>query len=526
MSLLYAIQIVYTRCKAQAFCGTIVVMKSAHLVYPHQLFKKDFLPEGTTHVFVIEDPLYFGSDAKYPVFFHKQKLILHRASMRRYIEEVLWPAGVDVEYIEFSDLVDSGDIIQKLKGFDSATVYEVVDYELQQRLMAAATSVPEVPKLQYLDTPNFYLKRDEVSEYFGSSKKTVFSTFYQWQRERFNILIGDDYKPVGGKWAYDEESHKRLPENQAVPTFEVYGTNKYVEEAREYIHKNFPNNPGKDEDFCWATNHQEAEEWLQAFIKNRLESFSPFMEAIDGQAPWAYHSGLTPAINTGLLQPQDVVQAVLDAHAKKPLSLASVETFVRQIVGWREYVRGTYQTHHVALRTANVFGHKRKLTQDWYDGTTGIPPIDDVIKKVQARSYAHHIERLMVIGNLMFLAEIDPDDVYHWFMEMTIDAYDWVVVPNVYGISQYADGGSMSPKPSASSSEYILQMSYYQKDVWSDVWDGLYWGFIEKNRTLLARNSKMKLIVQELDQLDEDRKRIIGYRAADFLNEKTKPASV
>jgi deoxyribodipyrimidine photolyase-related protein len=166
--------------------------------------------------------------------------------------------------------------------------------------------------------------------------------------------------------------------------------------------------------------------------------------------------------------------------------------------------------------------HTRQLTADWYDATTGSPPVDDVIRKVQARGYIHHIERLMVIGNIMAVSEIHPDEVYHWFMEMTIDAYDWVMVPNVYGMSQYADGGKMTTKPYVSGSNYILQMSWYQKDVWCDIWDGLYWAFIEKHRTEFAHNPRMKMIVSQLDHMNEDRRRIIGYRAADFLNAKTK----
>lgn len=495
-------------------------MKSAHLVYPHQLFKKEFLPEGITHIFLIEDPLYFGTDLKYPTFFHRQKLILHRASMRRYIEEVLWPGGYDVEYVSFSDISDSGDILQKLRGFDSATVFDVVDDVLQRRLQSALRSVPEAPVLQILDTPNFYLKQSEVAEYFGGSKKPAFSTFYQWQRERWNILIGDDYKPVGGKWSF-EESKKRLPEGEPVPTFEVFGSNKYVEEARDYVRKNFPNNPGNDTDFCWPTNHDEAEAWLHAFLKDRLEHFDPYAEAIDGQAPWAYHSGIAPSLNIGLLTPAEVVQAALHVHDKKAVPLPSLERFVQQILGWREYVRGTYQTHHVSLRSANAFGNKRKLTQDWYQGTTGIPPIDDVIKKVLARGYATPVERLMVLGNAMLLSEIDPQDVCNWFMEMMVDSYDWVLVPNVFAISQFADGGSVVTTPKCTNSDYILQMSYYQKDDWSDVWDGLYWNFIEKHRSMFTHNTHMKTVLTELDHMNEDRKRIIGYRAADFLNSKT-----
>jgi deoxyribodipyrimidine photolyase-related protein len=497
-------------------------MKSAHIIYPHQLFKKEYLPQDITTLFLVEDPLYFGTDAKYPVYFHRQKLMLHRASMRRYIEEVLWPAGYDVEYVEFKDIVDSGDIVQRLRGFDSATVFDVVDDVLQRRLQTASSSVPEAPQLQFLDTPNFYLKKQEVADYFGKTQKTQFSNFYQWQRERWNILIDDNYKPVGGKWSFDADNRKRLPKNHLLPTFEVYGSNKYVEEARHYVQKNFPDNPGSDVDFCWATNHEEAEAWLAEFIEQRLADFGPYEDAIDGQAPWVYHSALTPALNIGLLQPQDIVNAALALHEKKPLPLESLEGFVRQVLGWREYVRGIYQTRHVSMRTSNVFAHKRQLTPDWYDGTTGLPPVDDAIKKVQQRAYLHHIERLMIVGNAMFVSEIDPREVYQWFMEMTIDAYDWVMVPNVCGMSQFADGGSMVTKPYMSGSNYILKMSWYEKDVWCDIWDGLYWGFVEKHRTLLSRNPRMKVIVSQLDHMNEDRRRIIGYRANDFLNAKTK----
>ncbi len=501
-------------------------MKSAHLIYPHQLFKKEYLPQGVGTIFLIEDPLFFGTDQKYPVFFHKQKLILHRASMRRYIKEVLWPAGYEVEYIEFKDIVDSGDILQRLRGYESATVFDVVDDVLQRRLQVAANTIPEIPKLQFLDTPNFYLTKQEVTDYLSSSKNKPFLDFYQWQRERFNVLIDDNYKPVGGKWSFDQESRKRLPKEHTLPTFEVYGSNEFVEEARHYVAKNFPNNPGVDSEFNWATNHEEAEVWLNEFLKNRLEDFGLYQEAIDGTAPWSYHSAISSALNTGLLTPKQAVDLAIQRHEKSPVSLPSLESFVRQVLGWREYTRAVYQTQGVFLRSSNNYEHKRSLTQDWYDGTTGIPPVDDVIKKVQTRSYLHHVERLMIIGNIMFLSQINPNEVYQWFMEMTIDAYDWAVVPNVYGMSQFSDGegGGMTVKPNISGSNYILQMSHYEKDDWCDIWDGLYWGFIEKHSESLSKNTHMNTTVAMLKRMNEDRRRIIGYRAADFLNTKTKTA--
>jgi deoxyribodipyrimidine photolyase-related protein len=184
-------------------------------------------------------------------------------------------------------------------------------------------------------------------------------------------------------------------------------------------------------------------------------------------------------------------------------------------------MRAQYVTHGVQMRTANVFKHQRKLTDAWYQGTTGIPPLDDMIKKLDDKAYAHHIERLMIAGNLMLLCEIEPQDAYKWFSELFIDAYDWVMVPNVYGMSQFADGGSMVSKPYISSSNYILKMSHYERGVWSDIWDGLFWRFIEKHRTQIQHNPRMRVMIQRLDRLDPDRKRIISYRADDFLNKFT-----
>ncbi len=498
----------------------VSMSKHAYLVYPHQLYKAEYIPQGTSTVFVIEDPLYFGNDQQYPVYFHKQKLILHRAAMRRYIEEVLWPANLDVEYVTFDQLAESGDIVQRLHGYERVTMYDVVDDVLQRRLQSAVQSIPEAPAITMLDTPNFYLKRAEVVDHMTKNKSS-FDAFYQWQRERFNILIDENYKPVGGKWSYETDSRKRLPADHKLPTFAVFGSNKYVDEARQYIQKHFPGNPGNDENFCWPTNHAEAEQWLKEFLEQRLADFGPYQDAIDGGAPWVYHSAISPMLNCGLLDPRTVVAWALDVAVKKELPLTSVESFVRQVLGWREFMRGMYVTCGVKLRTANVFGHTRKLTQDWYHGTTGILPVDDVVRKVLERGYAHDVERLMIAGNLMLVSQIHPSEVYLWCMELFVDAYDWVVVPNVYGLSQYSDGGGIATKLAASGSDYILQMSHYQKGEWSDAWDGLYWQFLETNHQLLSKNPSAKTALRQMSRIDQDHRRIAGYRADDFLNTKT-----
>jgi deoxyribodipyrimidine photolyase-related protein len=231
-------------------------------------------------------------------------------------------------------------------------------------------------------------------------------------------------------------------------------------------------------------------------------------------------------LNIGLLQPQEIIDSLLDycATTKKVVPIESLEGFIRQVLGWREYVRGIYVTQGSTMRTKNVLGNHRKLTAAWYDGTTGIKPVDDVIHKVNDFGYAHHIERLMIVGNFMLLCDIDPDEVHKWFMSFFIDAYDWVMVPNIYGMSQYSDGGSMTTKPYMSASNYILAMSAYKKEPWCDVWDGLFWRFVDTHRIMLKKNPRLgAIMISRLDKMDPARKRIIGYRAQDFLDTMTIP---
>lgn len=494
-------------------------MKTVLVLYPHQLYPTDALPDVDT-VLLIEEPLYFGVDQTYPLRLHKQKLILHRASMRRYVREVLWPAEYTVEYIELDPVLTTDDVMQRVSGYDQAYIFDLVDDVLTQRLLRSRRTQAPDTSLELLQSSNFYLGDKEVRDYIDSKEKHLFADFYQWQRERHNVLLNKHYKPEGGKWSFDHENRERLPKGHTPPSFAVYGDNEYVKEATAWVEQHFPDNPGST-DFIWPTNHTEATAWLDEFIEQRLEDFGTYEDAIDNEHPWLYHSVLTPALNIGLLSPRQVVDAALERHAKQPVRLASLEGFVRQVLGWREYMRGQYVVNGGWMRNQNTFDHQRRFTDAWYDGTTGIVPFDDVVHKLNQHGYAHHIERLMIAGNLMALCEIHPDEVYGWFSELHIDAYDWVMVPNIYGMSQFADGGSMTTKPYISSSNYLLKMSHYQKGEWADVWDGLYWRFIEKHRERLSKNPRMRMIAAQLDRIDSDRRRIISYRAEDFLKKYT-----
>ena len=226
---------------------------------------------------------------------------------------------------------------------------------------------------------------------------------------------------------------------------------------------------------------------------------------------------MSPLINSGLLDPKYILHESIEFYKKNNIPLNSSEGFIRQIIGWREFIRGVYICKGSEERTKNYWGFKRKIPKSFYNGTTGIDPIDDTIKKVNKSGYANHIERLMILGNFMVLCEFDPDEVYKWFMELFIDSYDWVMVPNVYGMSQFADGGLMSTKPYISSSNYIIKMSDYKKGSWSDIWDGLFWSFMDKQREFFKKNPRMRMLISSFDKMDPLKKEKLLLNADNYI---------
>lgn len=491
-------------------------IQSALVLYPNQLFAADLLPDVDL-IYVVEEPLFFGVDQQFPLSLHKQKLVLHRASMRRYVEEILWQNNLDVEYVELEDIELSTDILVRAQkaGAELVYVFDPTDTRLESRLKNALDEVVETPfELRILPTPSFLLKHAEVRDYFAENSQHSFADFYQWQRERFNILIDKKYKPVGGKWSYEVDKPQALPADRLAPGFESFGSNKYVQEAKKWVDKRFIGNPGDAESFFWPTSHAEAELWLDDFIKNRLEQFSLYEDAFDSQSVLMYHSGISALLNTGLLTPAKTIQTALNANQKAPINLTSLEHFIRRILGWREYLRGMYVAGLVQLPSADG---QRTLAVQWWDGTTEIPPLDDVIKKLQQHAYATNTERMMIVANLMLLCNISPSEMYKWFSSLCIDTYDWSILPALQGVNRLDDLSGLVEKPYICSSSYVLLLSHYKKDIWCDIWDGLFWGYIENHKDELAKNPHTKVLVGQLAHLNPDRKRIIGYRAADFL---------
>lgn len=265
--------------------------------------------------------------------------------------------------------------------------------------------------------------------------------------------------------------------------------------------RQFPENPGEANRFSYPTTHREARHWLRQFLIERFHDFGPYEDAISTRHRVLHHAVLTPALNIGLLTPREVVDDVLEHAREHAVPLNSVEGFIRQIIGWREFMLGVYHEVGVRARTSNFWGFSRRLPRAFYTATTGIPPVDATLRRVIETGWCHHIERLMILGNFMLLCRIHPDDVYAWFMEMFIDAYDWVMVPNVYGMSQFADGGTFTTKPYLSGSNYLLKMSDHPKGPWCAVWDALFWTFIADHETFFASHPRLGMMQRQLDRL-------------------------
>ena len=271
------------------------------------------------------------------------------------------------------------------------------------------------------------------------------------------------------------------------------------------MESDFPDAIGSIDTLIYPTTHEQAKDWFQAFLKERFERFGDYEDAIVAGQSWLWHAVLTPMLNVGLLTPEHVVKETLAYADQNEIPINALEGFIRQVIGWREFMRATYEALGVKMRTTNHWNHQRKIPASFYDGTTGIDPIDDTIKRVLETGYCHHIERLMVLGGFMFLCEFDPDEVYRWFMELFVDSYDWVMVPNVYAMSQHADGGLITTKPYFSGSNYIKKMSDWKAGDWADTWDGLYWRFIWKHRQALAKNPRWAMMCRTAERMGKNK---------------------
>lgn len=493
-------------------------MTAISLLFPHQLFENNPALQKDRPVFMVEEHLFFRQYS-----FHKQKLVFHRASMKAY-RSFLQSEGFTVTYVEA--LEENADIRKLLPYLREQQVTEihytdVTDCWLQQRLQAQAQRL-NLACVRH-NSPLFLLTSDQIATYFSNRKRFYQTDFYTRQRKHFRVLVDEGLQPTGGKWTFDAENRLKYPKDKTPPEMQFPKPNEFWEEAVRYVQRYFASNYGEiNNDFVYPTTFEESRVWLKHFFQNRFSEFGAFEDALVEKESILHHSVLTPMMNVGLLTPQVVLDEALAFANENDIPLNSLEGFVRQILGWREFIRGVYETKGVAERTTNYWNFKRKIPQSFWNATTGVAPVDATIKKVLATGYCHHIERLMVLGNFMLLCEFDPDEVYRWFMELFIDAYDWVMVPNVYGMSQFSDGGLMATKPYISGSNYLLKMGDYKKENWQLIWDGLFWRFMHTHRDFFLTNPRLSMLVKTFDKMPEAKRSEHLRRAADFIHELDK----
>ncbi len=477
-------------------------MKSVFLVFPHQLFKDIQALQQAQEVYLIEEFLFFNQYK-----FHKQKLVLHRASMQ-YYRQYLNEQGVQVTYVEATtEQSDVRVLLTELhhKGVDTIHYYDVCDHWLEKRIANTCKQYhitqQEHPTLLFINT------KDDLKEYFDK-RTTYFQTdFYIQQRKKLRILLDEQGKPHGGKWSFDADNRLKYPKNKTPPSIAFPQANSHYNEAITYVQQHYANNYGTlSRTFIYPTTHEQSEAWLQQFIEHRLHDFGAYEDAIVDDEHILHHSVLTPMLNIGLLTPLQIVHKTREYATHHSIPLNSLEGFIRQIIGWREFIRGVYHYKGTQERTTNFWQFHKDIPASFYTASTGIKPLDMTIQKLLSTAYNHHIERLMIVGNFMLLCEFHPDNVYQWFMEMYIDAYDWVMVPNVYGMSQFADGGIMATKPYISGSSYVLKMSNYGKGAWCAVWDALFWHFMNKHRTFFLSNPRLGMLIKTYDKMSTEKK--------------------
>ena len=491
-------------------------MKSLFLILGNQLFPLKYLKDYKDSIIFMCESFDLCTFQKH----HKLKLILFLSSMRSYADE-LKKNKFKVNYIDLKkDFKISYE--KKLENFIKKNKFEeLISFEIEDKFFEKKISTlckKNKIKLTFIQSPMFLNSRDEFKNYLSKTKKPFMANFYKIARAKTDILM-ENNKPKGGKWSFDEDNRKKLPKDIKIPEMITAKETKHTKVLKQEINKIFKNHPGQVDNFWLPTTYDDAVKWLDYFIIKKFNLFGDYEDAVDTNNNFLFHSVLSPMINLGLLTPELIIERVRKVENK--IKINSYEGYIRQIIGWREFIRGIYQNYDQQLEENNFFQHKNSLTKKWYDGTTGLDPLDHSIKNAQKYGYTHHIERLMVLCNIMNLCEIRPNEVYNWFMEMFVDSSDWVMSPNVYGMGLFSDGGIFSTKPYICGSSYFMKMMNFKRGNWNDIMDGLYWRFINKNRKFFQSNPRLNMMVNIYDKMNTERKNHIIKKANQFIRDNT-----
>ncbi len=462
-------------------------MNKALLILGNQLFEIKHLKKlKIKSIFMCED-LGLCTHFKY----HKHKIILFLSAMRSYRDQ-LKENGFNVTYIQLEQN-DLGFINHLNNFFLDKNINELHYFEIEDKFFEKEINNLSIHKKTHL-SPMFLTSRQEFQDYLKTVKKPFMKSFYEKTRIKYDVLMKQD-QPIGGKFSFDSDNRKKLPKNFTTTPYFYEPPTQHTLEVSTLVDVSFSEHPGETSNFTWSTTRKGALKQLDFFLEYKLSNFGTYQDSITDKDPFVYHSLISPYINMGLLTPLEVVKAVEKKYHTLDLPLNSIEGFIRQVLGWREFVRGIYQNYSEFQDRRNFFNHKRKLPQKWINAKTGFVFLDNAIKKAYKYSYNHHIERLMVMGNMMVLLEIHPQECHRWFMEMYVDSSDWVMGPNVYGMGIFSDGGIFATKPYICSSNYYLKMSNYKKGDWCDDINALYWGFIHKHQEYFKSQYRLSMMI-------------------------------
>ena len=463
------------------------------------------------------------------VWTHKAKIALFLSAMRHFAKE-LSEANYPLTYIKDS----SKSLIQTLKiellerNIKELVCVEPGEWRLKQGLieMAQETGV----ELLILEDTHFLCSSEEFKKWADNKKELRLEYFYRQMRKTHQVLLDQDGNPEGGQWNFDENNRKPFSKKGPgliTPLME-FSIDEITKEVIDYVNVVYKDHPGSIEKFNWPVTRSQALEALSDFVENRLANFGIYQDAMWTNTPFAWHSLLSAALNLKLINPREVIDRVIAAWKKDNLELATIEGFVRQILGWREFVRGIYYLDMPNLATDNFYKHSNALPKWYWDGQSHMNCMKDAVGQTLQYGYAHHIQRLMVTGNFALLAEILPQEVCEWYLAIYVDAIEWVELPNTAGMALFANGGRFTSKPYIASGAYIKRMSNYCDGCRykPEVRFGgeacpittLYWNFLIKHRKQFDSNPRTRLMTANLKKISDEDQIAIVKHAKVFLN--------
>ena len=463
------------------------------------------------------------------VLHHVQKILAIFSAMRSFSEQ-LKEKNFNVIYIKIDDKDNEHSFEKNIKKIINKSNIKIFEYqqpdEYRLDLLFKKFQLLGI-QVNSTSSEHFLTSRDSVNEFFKGKKQWRMEEFYRYMRKKYSILLEDE-KPVGGKWNYDAENRKKWNgEPQTTLDFRPSHNHEDLlkaidDESIKYFGENQATN------FRWPINRDESLKLLEQFIKKDLCNFGNFQDAMHDENWRLFHSFLSFSLNTKMLSPLEIINKAEEALYESKLSLPSVEGFIRQILGWREYIRGVYWAQMPGYENNNFFNHNKHIPEWYWTGKTKMKCLSKSISQSLENSYAHHIQRLMIIGNFSLLAGIDPKHIHQWYLGIYIDAFEWVELPNTLGMSQYADGGLLATKPYVSSAAYINKMgnycskcSYnYKEKIGDDAcpFNSLYWNFFDRHQDKLSKNPRLGIVNSQLKKMDENQKKEINKKANEHLD--------